>query len=54
MYSWIWRHLPGPIGVRVASAVILLLGVLALLFLVVFPAVGPHILFDDTPTTGRG
>lgn len=43
MYPWIWRHLPGPIGARLAQAAALLLGVVALLFLVVFPAAGPHL-----------
>jgi hypothetical protein len=52
MYSWIWRHLPGPGPVRVATAVILVLAVLALLFFVIFPAVAPHTPFDDTPTAG--
>jgi hypothetical protein len=52
MYSWIWRHLPGPIAVRVATVVILVLALVALLFFVIFPAIGPHTLFDHTPTTG--
>jgi hypothetical protein len=25
VYSWIWRHLPGPVGVRAATALLLLL-----------------------------
>lgn len=37
MYAWIWRHLPGPLGVRLAVAAALVLGVVAVLFTVVFP-----------------
>ena len=37
MYGWIWRHLPGPFAVRIITAVLLVLGVLALLMFVVFP-----------------
>ncbi len=37
MYGWIWRHLPGPVGVRLALATGLLVAVVALLFTVVFP-----------------
>lgn len=38
MYGWIWRHLPGTGPARTALAVALVLAVLAVLFLVVFPA----------------
>jgi hypothetical protein len=41
MYAWIWRHLPGPIGVRLALAVVLVCAVVALLFFVIFPLVDP-------------
>ena len=37
MYAWIWRHLPGPTLVRVLVATALVLGVVAVLFTVVFP-----------------
>lgn len=37
MYPWIWRHLPGPLPLRLASAVVLVFVVVALLFTVVFP-----------------
>lgn len=37
MYGWIWRHLPGPTPVRALSALVLAVGVVALLFTVVFP-----------------
>lgn len=38
MYAWIWRHLPGPLPVRAATALLLVLAVAALLLFVVFPA----------------
>ncbi len=38
MYAWIWRHLPGPLPVRVTTALVLVLAAAALLLLVVFPA----------------
>jgi hypothetical protein len=47
MYSWIWRHLPGPVAVRAGLATILAAGVVALLLFVVFPWVEPHLPFND-------
>ncbi|HEX5114798.1 MAG TPA: hypothetical protein VFW65_06335 [Pseudonocardiaceae bacterium] len=47
MYGWIWRHLPGPTAVRVALAVVLVCGVVALLFFVVFPVLDPLLPFND-------
>ncbi|RKS80342.1 hypothetical protein CLV35_0771 [Motilibacter peucedani] len=37
MYAWIWRHLPGPVAVRLLLALVLVAAVVALLFTVVFP-----------------
>lgn len=37
MYSWLWRHLPGSVPVRVLTAGLLALAVVAVLFTVVFP-----------------
>jgi hypothetical protein len=47
VYGWIWRHLPGSTGVRAAVALVLALAVVALLLFVVFPAVEPHLPFND-------
>jgi hypothetical protein len=47
VYAWIWRHLPGGTAVRTAVAVALVLAVVALLLFVVFPAVEPHLPFND-------
>ena len=37
MYPWIWSHLPGPLPLRLAIAVALVVGVVLVLFTVVFP-----------------
>jgi hypothetical protein len=50
MYGWIWRHLPGPVAVRVTLAVVLVCGVVALLFFVVFPVLDPLLPFNDVTT----
>jgi hypothetical protein len=52
MYGWIWRHLPGPFAVRIALAVVLVVGVVALLFFVVFPFVDPLLPFNDVTAGG--
>ena len=55
MYGFLWRHLPGPWPVRAIESLALLVGAVALLFYVVFPAVDPHLPFNDvtvnSPTT---
>ena len=43
MYAWIWRTLPGPVVVRLLLAT----AVLALLMMVVFPAVDPLLPFNN-------
>jgi hypothetical protein len=50
MYGWIWRHLPGPVAVRVTLAVVLVCGVIALLFFVLFPILDPLLPFNDVTT----
>lgn len=47
MYAWIWRHLPGPAAARVAIVAMLVVGVVALLFFVVFPWAEPMLPFND-------
>jgi len=46
VYSWIWRHLPGPTAARAAQALLLFLIVVALLFFVIFPWLEPYLPFD--------
>lgn len=48
MYAWLWRHLPGPVPVRVLLAAVLVVAVLAVCFTWVFPAVAPFMPFNDT------
>jgi hypothetical protein len=50
MYGWIWRHLPGPLPIRVIAAIILVLGVVALLMFVVFPWLEPMLPFNAVTT----
>jgi hypothetical protein len=47
MYAWIWRRLPGPWPAKLLGMLVLLLGVLALLFLVVFPKASPSLPFNQ-------
>ena len=47
MYAWIWRHLPGPLVVRLLGALLLLAAAVAVLFLVVFPWVEPLLPYSD-------
>lgn len=47
MYGWIWRHLPGPLVVRLLLALILIVGVVAVLFVWVFPALEPLVPFNE-------
>jgi hypothetical protein len=42
LYSWIWRKLPGGLPGKLVGSVALSVGVMALLWFVVFPAVHPH------------
>lgn len=47
MYVWIWRTLPGNVAAKLAGSVLLLAGVLALLFFVVFPFAEPRLPFNN-------
>ena len=49
MYPWAWRHLPGPLAVRVTTALLLVLAAAVVLLFVVFPALdGPGGLWSPT------
>ncbi|HTZ42561.1 MAG TPA: hypothetical protein VMB79_01760 [Jatrophihabitans sp.] len=52
MYVWIWRHLPGGLGLRMLQALLLVAAVSALLLFVVFPLVEPRL--PANPITGPG
>ncbi|GHG04562.1 MULTISPECIES: hypothetical protein [Amycolatopsis] len=47
MYAWIWRKLPGPFAAKLTIAVVLVLGVIALLMFVVFPWLEPRLWFNE-------
>ncbi len=50
MYSWIWRHLPGPPAARLVQALLLVAAVIAVLMLVVFPWAEPRLPFNSVTT----
>jgi len=47
VYAALWRLLPGPTWFRVVEACLLVLVLCAVLLLWVFPAVEPHLPFDE-------
>jgi hypothetical protein len=47
VYGFIWRHLPGPLVLRILLALVLLAVAVAVLFLWVFPAVAPIMPFNN-------
>lgn len=47
MYAYIWRRLPGPTPAKLALALVLALGVVAILFTWVFPWLMPLLPLDD-------
>jgi hypothetical protein len=53
MYSWIWRHLPGALALRVLQAVLLVAAVCSLLLFVVFPWVEPRLPISHVTVNGR-
>jgi hypothetical protein len=51
VYTWIWRHLPGPLPAKALGGLVLILAVGALLLFVVFPQVEPLLPFTDVTVT---
>lgn len=47
MYGWLWRHLPGPVWLRVGILVVAAAAVVAVCFLWVFPEIAPLMPFND-------
>lgn len=54
MYGLIWRILPGPWASKFIMAVGLLVGAAALLWLFAFPAISPHMPFNDGAVDTQG
>lgn len=48
MYAWIWHHLPGPLFVRLVLALLLIALAVAVCFEFIFPAIAPHMPFNQT------
>jgi hypothetical protein len=47
MYAFVWRHLPGPLPIRILLTLVLIAAVVAVLFLWVFPDIAPHMPFNN-------
>jgi hypothetical protein len=54
VYIWLWRHLPGPWLVKALTCLVLFLGVVVLLFFVVFPQVEPILPWNHTTVSNNG
>lgn len=53
MYVWIWRHLPGPLALRLGQALLLVAAVVLLLLFVVFPWIEPHLPISQVTVPGQ-
>lgn len=51
MYSWLWRHLPGPTAFRIGQLILLAALATVLLFGWVFPWLEPKLPFDRVTVT---
>ena len=54
MYVWLWRHLPGGVPGKVLGSLALLVGVLALLFFLLFPWAEKRLPFNDVSVDSPG
>jgi hypothetical protein len=52
MYVWIWRALPGNAALKAIQSLLLLVGVVALLWFVIFPWAEPLLPFGDVTVDG--
>ncbi len=53
MYTWIWRHLPGPLALRIFEVLVLVAAVSLLLLFVIFPWLAPHLPLDNVTVDGH-
>jgi hypothetical protein len=53
MYVWIWRHLPGPLAVKLVQVLVLVALVSALLLFVIFPEIEPHLPINQVTVPGN-
>jgi hypothetical protein len=54
VYAWLWRHIPGPLPIRLLVSLAVLVGVVALLFFVIFPAIDPHLPWNNVNVSNGG
>ncbi|CCH77197.1 conserved hypothetical protein [Nostocoides japonicum T1-X7] len=54
MYAALWHLLPGPRWAKALQCLVLLVVVLAVCFWWVFPAIAPHMPFNDSTVDGTG
>ncbi len=47
MYAWMFRHLPGPLWLRIVITLLLLAALVIVLFQWVFPAIAPYMPFNS-------
>lgn len=52
MYAWIFRHLPGPLVVRILLLIVILAAIIVALFGWAFPAIAPYLPLNDGTVTG--
>ena len=43
MYTWIWRHLPGMLALKLLQVLVIVAIVSGLLLFVIFPWIEPHL-----------
>ncbi len=53
MYTWIWRHLPGNLALKLSETLVLVLLATALLMFVVFPWIEPHLPINQVTVPGH-
>ncbi|XVX20338.1 hypothetical protein ACQP1U_00225 [Actinomycetota bacterium] len=53
MYAALWRALPGPAVVKLLQLLVLVAAVVMACFLWLFPAVAPHMPFNDSTVSGQ-
>jgi hypothetical protein len=53
MYTWIWRHLPGVLGIKLMQVLLLVAAVSALLLFVVFPWLEPRLPISHVTVNGQ-
>ncbi|GIG57893.1 hypothetical protein Lfu02_22650 [Longispora fulva] len=51
MYAWIWRKLPFGLAGKLIGSALLIAGIAALLWYVIYPAIDPLLPFNDGQIT---